>query len=315
MSAHETLPRPRSAAGGGDSPPRAPRGTGFRLFGRFRFGYLSPAVLVVAVLLYLPFLWTVYLSMTRYDGLGSPVFTGLENYTRLLDDPAMLTSIRNTLLWVLGTTVLPVGLGLLVAVLSYDIRGGGWYRLPFLLPYAMSGAGLGLVWGFILQPDGVANKVLGFLGMPGGETAFLNDGPENTLAMIVVWTWQQLGVNMLLFVVGLQSIPRAPIEAARLDGASGWRLFRHVIWPLMRPLTTVVVGLALVASLKTFDIVWVMTQGGPGRTSETLAVTMYRDVFVADEYGYGSAIAVLLTTVTGLSSYAYMRRQTRREDF
>ncbi|MGK5559436.1 sugar ABC transporter permease, partial [Actinomadura kijaniata] len=77
----------------------------FRLFGRFRFGYLSPAVLVVAVLLYLPFLWTVYLSMTRYDGLGSPVFTGLENYTRLLDDPAMLTSIRNTLLWVLGTTV------------------------------------------------------------------------------------------------------------------------------------------------------------------------------------------------------------------
>ncbi|WP_018655331.1 carbohydrate ABC transporter permease [Actinomadura flavalba] len=286
---------------------------GFRLFGRLRFGYLSPAVIVVAVLLYLPFLWTVYLSMTRYDGLGSPVFTGLDNYAKLLDDPALLTSLRNTLLWVAGTTLLPVGLGLLVAVLSHDLRGGAWLRLPFLLPYALSGAGLGLVWGFILQPDGVANQILTFLGMPGGDASFLADAPGNTFAMIAVWTWQQLGVNMLLFAVGLQSIPRAPIEAARLDGASGWSLFRHVTWPLMRPLTTVVVGLALVASLKTFDIVWVMTQGGPGRNSETLAVTMYRDVFNADQYGYGSAVAVLLTTITGLASYAYLRHQARKE--
>ncbi|HEX2316568.1 MAG TPA: sugar ABC transporter permease [Thermomonospora sp.] len=315
MTAQNTLLR---KAAPGDTGPRGPGarrpGRGFALFGRFRPAFVSPAVLLVAVLLYLPFVWTAWLSLTRYDGLGSPEFIGLDNYTRLLDDPALGTSIRNTLLWVLGTTVLPVGLGLLVAVLSYDVKGGGWYRLPFLLPYAMSGAGLGLVWGFILQPEGVANRFLGFLGMPGADTAFLSDGPENTIAMIVVWTWQQLGVNMLLFVVGLQSIPRAPIEAARIDGASGWRLFRHVIWPLMRPLTTVVFGLALVASLKTFDIVWVMTQGGPGRTSETLAVTMYRDVFVADEYGYGSAVAVLLTTVTGLASYLYMRRQIGKED-
>ncbi|MEU5881921.1 sugar ABC transporter permease [Spirillospora sp. NPDC047279] len=295
---------------GGDRVGGAP----FALYGRFRYGYVSPALLVVAVLLYLPFVWTAWLSLTRYDGLGSPEFIGIDNYTRMLDDPALLTSIRNTLVWVVGTTVLPVGLGLMVAVLSYDVKGGPWYRLPFLLPYAMSGAGLGLVWGFILQPEGVANQVLSFFGMPGGDMSFLNDGPENTIAMLMVWTWQQLGVNMLLFVVGLQSIPRAPIEAARIDGASGWRLFRHILWPQMRPLTTVVVGLALVASLKTFDIVWTMTQGGPGRTSETLAVTMYRDVFVADEYGYGSAVAVLLTTVTGLASYAYMRRQIGKEE-
>ena len=118
-------------------------------------------------------------------------------------------------------------------------------------------------------------------------------------------------MNTLLFVVGLQSIPKAPIEAARLDGASGWQLFRHVIWPLMAPLTAVVVGLALVASLKTFDIVWVMTQGGPGRNSETLAVTMYKDTFVASDYGYGASVAVVLTVVTGLASYLYLRRQVR----
>ncbi|YCK33598.1 carbohydrate ABC transporter permease [Actinomadura sp. ATCC 39365] len=275
------------------------------MLGRFRHGYVAPAAVLVAGLLYAPFLWTAYLSLTRYDGLEPPAWVGVHNFVKLLDDPALLTSTRNTLIWVAGTMVLPVGLGLLVAVLSYDIKGGAWYRVPFMLPYALSGAGLAMVWSPVLSHDGIANRLLGV------DTAFLQVAPDNTLAMLLVWTWQQLGVNTLLFVVGLQSIPKEPIEAARLDGASGWRLFRHVIWPLMRPLTAVVVGLALVASLKTFDIVWVLTQGGPGRNSETLAVTMYRDTFVASDYGYGSAVAVLLTVVTGLASYLYLRRQVR----
>jgi multiple sugar transport system permease protein len=275
------------------------------MLGRFRHGYVAPAALLVAALLYAPFVWTAYLSLTRYDGLAPPEWAGLANFAELLDDPSLLTSTRNTLMWVAGTMLLPVGLGLLVAVLSYDIKGGAWYRVPFMLPYALSGAGLALVWNPILSHGGIANMLLGV------DAAFLQDAPDNTLAMLLVWTWQQLGVNTLLFVVGLQSIPKEPIEAARLDGASGWRLFRHVIWPLMRPLTAVVVGLALVASLKTFDIVWVMTQGGPGRNSETLAVTMYKETFVAGDYGYGSAVAVLLTVVTGMASYLYLRRQVR----
>ncbi|UBU13291.1 carbohydrate ABC transporter permease [Nonomuraea gerenzanensis] len=273
------------------------------ILGRFRYGYVAPAALLVAVLLYAPFVWTAYLSLTRYDGLESPVWVGLANFAKLFDDAALLISTRNTLIWVIGTMVLPVGLGLLVAVLSYDIRGGAWYRVPFMLPYALSGAGLAMVWSPVLSHDGIANLLLGV------DTAFLQEAPTNTFAMLAVWTWQQLGVNTLLFVVGLQSIPKEPIEAARLDGASGWRLFRHVIWPLMRPLTAVVVGLALVSSLKTFDIVWVLTQGGPGRNSETLAVTMYKETFVASDYGYGSAVAVMLTVVTGLASYLYLRRQ------
>ncbi|MGA4994644.1 carbohydrate ABC transporter permease [Nonomuraea bangladeshensis] len=275
------------------------------VLGRFRHGYVAPAAILVAVLLYAPFVWTAYLSLTRYDGLEPPAWAGLDNFVKLFGDPALLTSVRNTLIWVAGTMVLPVGLGLLVAVLSYDLKGGVWYRVPFMLPYALSGAGLAMVWSPVLSHDGIANLLLGV------DTAFLQEAPQNTLAMLLVWTWQQLGVNTLLFVVGLQSIPKEPIEAARLDGASGWRLFRHVIWPLMRPLTAVVVGLALVASLKTFDIVWVLTQGGPGRNSETLAVTMYKETFVASQYGYGSAVAVLLTVVTGLASYLYLKRQVR----
>jgi multiple sugar transport system permease protein len=297
-----------------------PRGGGRRrgrnraLFGRFRQGYVAPAALLVAGLLYLPFLWTVYLSFTNYDGLSPATWAGLGNYRQLLHDPALVTSIRNTLIWVVGTTLLPVGLGLLVAVLSYNIKGGAWLRLPFLLPYAFSGAGVGMVWSVLLSHGGTINHVLGSLHLPGANASFLTEAPLNTIMLIVAMTWQQIGVNTLLFVVGLQSIPREPVEAARIDGASGWSLFRHVTWPLLAPLTTVVVGLALVASLKTFDVVWVATQGGPGRSSETLAVTMYRDTFVADQYGYGSAVAVMLTVVTGAVSVIYLRRQMARRE-
>jgi ABC-type sugar transport system permease subunit len=271
-------------------------------------GFVSPAALIVALLLYAPFVYTIVLSFTEYDGLTDPQWVGLDNFRRFLDDPALGTSVRNTLMWVVGTTVAPVGLGLLIAVLSHGIRGGTAFRLPFMLPYALSGAGLGVIWGFILQNGGAANDVLGALGLPGADLHFLQDQPYNTIAMIVAWTWQQTGVNVLLFMVGLQSIPTEPLEAARLDGAAGWTLFRHVTWPLLAPLTAVVIGLSLVASLKTFDIVWVMTQGGPGRSSETLAVTMYRDTFVSGQYGYGSAVAVVLTLTTGAVTLAYLRR-------
>ena len=267
-------------------------------------GFVSPGALLVCLLLYAPFVYTVVLSFTRYDGLTDPQWVGLDNFRRFFDDPALGTSVRNTLFWVVGTTVVPVGLGLLVALLSYRIRGGTLFRLPFMLPYALSGAGTGVIWMFLLQNGGAANDLFG------SNIHFLQDAPYNTIAMIVAWTWQQTGVNTLFFMVGLQSIPAEPLEAAGLDGATGWKLFRHITWPLLAPLTTVAVGLALVASLKTFDIVWVMTQGGPGRNSETLAVTMYRETFVTGRYGYGSSVALMLTLVTGAVTLAYLRRQT-----
>src|ERR1044072_1479124 len=131
------------------------------MLGRFRHGYVAPAALLVAGLLYVPFLWTAYLSFTKYDGLPPTAWVGLRNFGKLLDDPALLTALGNTLIWVIGTMALPVGLGLLVAVLSYDLKGGVWYRVPFMLPYALSGAGLAMVWSPILSHDGIANILLG----------------------------------------------------------------------------------------------------------------------------------------------------------
>jgi ABC-type sugar transport system permease subunit len=299
-----------------DSEPKAPqeksRWSVRRLLGRSsRYWYLLPAVALVGVFLVLPFLWTAYWSFTDYGGLGTPQFAGPSNYLTLLQDPVLVTSFVNTFLWTVGSLLLPVGVGLLVAVLTFELLGGALYRLPFLLPYALSGAVVGVLWSFVLRDDGAINVMLRAIGLEELTRSWLLSPPWNTLAMILAHTWQATGVSVVLFLVGLQAIPRDPIEAARIDGATGWTLFRYITWPLLRPMTVVVIGISLVNSLKTFDVIWVMTQGGPYRSSETLAVTMYRETFVEFKYGYGAAIAVVLSVIVLSLSWLYLRRTLR----
>lgn len=296
-----------------DASPVKPRWFSLTLLRRAAVPYyfLLPAVILVGGLLIWPFLSTAYLSFTEYSGLGGARFVGLANYLSFVQDPILLRSLSNTLLWVIGSLILPVGLGLFVATISFDLKGGAVYRVPFLLPYALSGTAIGVVWEFMLRRDGAINALLEAIGLGRFGQAWLLSPPLNTLSMIVASTWQSMGVAVILFLVGLQTIPREPIEAARIDGAESWTLFRYITLPLLRPMTIVVVGITLVNSLKTFDIIWVMTQGGPSRSSETLAVTMYRETFLLFKYGYGSAIAVVLSAIVLAVSGLYLRRTLR----
>jgi ABC-type sugar transport system permease subunit len=283
-----------------------------RLLGRSTsYWYLLPAIVLVSVFLVAPFLWTSYWSFTAYGGLGAPRFIGLSNYLELLKDPILFTSFANTFAWVVGSLLLPVGIGLLIAVLTFELVGGALYRLPFLLPYALSGAAVGVLWSFVLRDDGALNAMLRVIGLEELTRSWLLSPPWNTFTMILAHTWQATGVSVILFLVGLQAIPRDPIEAARIDGATGWTLFRYITWPLLRPMTVVVIGITLVGSLKTFDVIWVMTQGGPYRSSETLAVTMYRETFLLFRYGYGAAVAVVLSIIVFLLSWTYLSRSMR----
>ena len=294
-------------------PPTAASRKDENLYRKSALGFIAPGVLIVAILLYLPLLWTTFLSFTEYNGLGDPEWTGFANYAEMFDDPEFIGSVLNTLLWVVGTLLVPVGIGLGIALLTWNLPGGVWLRLPFLIPYALSGIGVGVIWTFILTGDGALDQALAGFGID-DTPRWLVDAPLNTVVMILATSWQSVGVNALLFTIGLHSIPREPLDAARMDGAKGFRLFRSILWPMLRPLTTVVVGLSIVASLKTFDVVQGMTKGGPGRDSETLALTMYKETFVNSEYGLGSAIAVFLTIVTLAASILYLRRQLSRKN-
>jgi multiple sugar transport system permease protein len=304
----ETSARPRAIQ---PIAPREARTTAKAVGALIPYLFLAPAVAMVGVLMLYPFMRSAYLSFTEYGGIGTPDWIGLDNYDQLINDPILEKSIRNTLLWVVGTLVLPVGLGLLIAVFSFDMKGGAFYRVPFLMPYALSGTAIATVWQFMLVRDGALNGMLETIGLESLTRSWLLRPPTNTWAMIVASTWQSVGVSVLLFLIGLQVIPKDPIEAARLDGAQGVRLFWDMTFPLLRPMTVVIVGISLVNSLKTFDIIWIMTQGGPARSSETLAVTMYRESFVILRHGYGSAIAVVLSAIVIAVSWLYLRRSLR----
>ena len=273
--------------------------------------FLLPALALVGVLLLWSFLRSAFISFTDFKGIGESNWVGLTNYRTLVSDPILTTSFTNTILWVIGTLLLPVGIGLVIAMLTHATKGGALYRLPFLLPYALSGTAIATVWQFMLLRDGAINDMLTAVGLESWGQSWLLAPPLNTWSMIVASTWQSMGVSLLLFLIGLQTIPPDPIEAARLDGAEGWRLFRDMTLPLLRPMTVVIIGISLVNSLKTFDIIWIMTQGGPYRSSETLAVTMYRETFVLFRHGYGAAIAVVLSIIVVAISWLYLQRTMR----
>jgi ABC-type sugar transport system permease subunit len=267
-----------------------------------------PALLFVGVLLVYPFFRSVYGSFFEDNGFSSH-FIGLDNYTRLADDPVFGKSLFNTLLWVAGTLLLPVLAGLLIAVATHRTRFGGAAQLVIAVPYVISGASTAVLWKFILTTEGALNGFLGAVGLDGLQQSWLQEWPQNTFSMIVASTWQATGLNVVLFAIGLRAIPRDTIEAAQLDGATGWRMFRHITLPQLRAMTVVVVGMAIVNSLKAFDVIWVLTQGGPARSSETLALTMYREAFQLFHVGYGSAVALVLSVIVVASSWAYLRRQ------
>lgn len=307
---HRSNAAPVSGTGAAEAyqqPTRANRS----LDGAVPYLFLAPALVLVGALLLWPFGRTLMLSFTDSSGPTTGSFVGIDNYTRLARDPILTDSMVNTLLWVIGTLLLPVGIGLLIAVVSVDLDRASFARLPFLIPYALSGTAIGVMWEFMLRGNGAINSTLEAIGLERLTQDWLLRPPLNTWSMIAASTWQSVGVCVLLFLIGLQVIPRDPIEAARLDGAEGWRLFRDITFPLLRPMTIVVVGISLVNSLKTFDIIWIMTQGGPYRSSETLAVTMYRETFLLFRHGYGSAIAVLLSVIVLAVSWVYLSRTLR----
>jgi len=276
--------------------------------------YMLPAILFVAIFLLWPAIYTFYIGFTKWNGLTPPEFVGLQNYVQMFQEPVFATSFLNTIIWVIATLLFPVLLGLLLAVFVNRIPLQGFFKGIFYLPYAISATSVAVIWTFMLAPDGTVNQLLRVMGLDSLARPWLMMPPWNTITMLVAFTWQTTGTNMILFLVGLQAIPTEPVEAAKLDGANSFQSFRHVVLPLLRPITTVVITISVVNSFKVFDLIWVMTQGGPYRSSETLAVTMYRESFVLFRLGFGAAIATVLSSIVIVFSIFYLRSIFRREE-
>lgn len=270
--------------------------------------YMAPALLMVSVFLTLPMIYNTYLSFFKWDGLKPMKFIGLDNYLKFFRDLNFTSSLTNTLIWVAFTLFFVVTSALLVAVFIKNIPGENLLKTIFFLPLAISFVSTGSIWIYMYGSEyGVINDFLSLLGVE-AKTAWLYEVPLNTMSMLIASLWQGLGTSMVLYLMGLTQLPKEPIEASAIDGASAWQVFTHITFPMLKPTHTIVIGMAIVNSFKTFDLIYVMTNGGPARTSETLAVTMYMETFSKTKLGYGAAIAVFLSLIILPIAAVYIRK-------
>jgi multiple sugar transport system permease protein/raffinose/stachyose/melibiose transport system permease protein len=267
--------------------------------------------MVYIVIVIVPLFSSFYFSFTDWNGFSYKYsFVGIENYLKIARDANFINAIKNTIIWMAAAIIIPVGSGLAIAlVLQRRIRGANFFKSLFYFPICLSLAIIGQVWVWIYQPDwGLINVVLRGVGLDNLTQAWLANPNTALASVILAWSWQQVGLAMVIFLAGLTSIPSELTEAAEIDGATYFQSLRHVVIPLLSPATVVVIALSIINSLKSFDVVYMMTQGGPFHSSDTLAMFMYTESFKNYYMGYGSAIAVVLFLIAMVVIAIYFRQ-------
>jgi len=262
-----------------------------------------------------PTIYTFYLSLTEWDGLTDPNFIGIQNYLDLFNDSIFYTSLVNNFIWLLIFLLVPVVLGLFLAILlSKKIRWAKGFKAAIYSPMILAPVVIGLIWSWIYHPKaGLLNNTLTYVGLNFLTRGWLSN-PETALyAVIGAAVWRHTGYVMLLFLAGLTSIPPTLIEAARIDGATAWQRFRYIILPLLKPATVIVLVITMIQSLRAFDFVNIMTRGGPFNSTNVLANYMYTEAFRNYEMGYGATVAVILFIIMFIFIFFYLRRIREEE--
>jgi multiple sugar transport system permease protein len=309
----------RAASTGADTGGRAARRRGLHRPVSVRVPPVVWALLLIPLAVemfwvFWPALNSFQLSFTKWNGVGPAEPVGLRNYRALLVDPIFRTAIKNNVIWIVAFGGISVVIGLALAVaLNRPRRGVGIYRSAIYLPMVFSLAVSGLFWRVLYQPDGPINAVLAAVGIDPAGHQWLADPKTALGAILVAAIWRQAGYIMVLYLAGLKGCDPQLEEAAAVDGASRTQRFTHVVMPQLRNVNTVVFAVTVIDSLRTFDIVWAMTRGGPYNSTQLLSTYMYQEGFTLVNLGYGSAIAVVIFVLAIAFIITYLARATRED--
>ena len=287
--------------------------------------FLAPSLVLYGMYVFFPIFYTFYISITEWDVMSAlplpicftdPERSCLENYKELWDDYIFWKSLKNNLTWLVVFSLSPL-VGLFLA-LFFHVKGrlASLYKSLLFMPMVFSLVVVGLIWSWFLQPDfGLIDYLLKATGILAADDQFgmMASFEGATYGLILAAAWPHAAYCMILFLAGLSNLQRNVIEAALIDGCNKWQMFWHVILPMLRPATIIVAIVTMIGALRTFELVAIMTGGGPANSSNVLANYMYQQTFQNFRYGYGAAIAVILFAISLGLIFAYLRRARRQE--
>lgn len=277
--------------------------------------FLLPALALYLMFVLFPIVQAAHFSLFKWNGLQPLTdFIGLKNYEVALSSATFTSAIGNNVFIVLLSLFIQIPFSLAIAILlNRRFPGRAVFRMLFFLPYVLSEAITGIVFSLMLRPDALVDSALTRAGLGGFIQDWLGDGGIVMLTLFVIITWKYFGFHMIILLAGLQGIPHELEEAALIDGAGRWQAFRFIALPLLGPTLRVSVFLSMIGALQLFDMIWVMTKGGPVGASNTMAILMFKSGFTSQQMGYGSALAVILFVCALVVALAYQRFVLRRD--
>jgi ABC-type sugar transport system permease subunit len=259
-----------------------------------------PVAVITAIFFLFPMLNALYYSVVDFDGLDpTPPFVGLSNFTELFTDSATWHALGNNAIWIVIGTAAPMIIGLLVAVVIWSGHGGGSvYRLLFFLPFMLPGVAIGIVWGWIYDPvNGWVNRVLGAVGLGDLSRGWLGDPRTAIFAVLATAIWATCGFVTMIILSALRNVDVELVDAARIDGANAVRRLWHILLPQIMPVFLMVLTLTLVGGFSVFDIIFIMTGGGPADATDVLGTYAYSSAFQLNRISYGTVLALLITVL------------------
>lgn len=276
---------------------------------------LAPALLLCGIFIFIPAALTIVGSFHSF-GLTSQnwVFEGVGNYVRAANDPVFWVALRNNVIIVVGSIVLQVGIGtILAAILDRGLpTGSTFFRTIIFMPMVVSAVAVALIWLIILDPNiGILNAIVKWLGLAPPTRGWLGDPNISIYMVLVVAAWQYTGFMMVLILAGLQGIPREMYEAAAIDGAVGLKAFWHITLPSIRNVLIVAVLITTIGGFKVFDFIYVLTQGGPANATQVLGTYIYLQAFNLTNMGYANAIAVVLLAIAVVLGWLQLKASRR----
>ncbi|HET6847836.1 MAG TPA: sugar ABC transporter permease [Gaiellales bacterium] len=260
--------------------------------------FVLPAVALIGLFGIVPIIWGAILSLQENDLLTPPTWVGLDNYRTLIHDPVFRASIHRTIVYTLLFVPLSVGGALAIAVLlNARIRFSRFYRTAVFIPVATSTVATGIIFNWLLEPTyGVVNYLLSFVGL--GPYGFFQDPDQAMYSIVAMTVWGWLGFDVIVYMAALQGVPDELVEAAKLDGAGRWAIFRNVVFPLLSPTTLFLIVWSTINALQVFDEIYVTTRGGPLQATTVLVYYLFNQAFELFHGGYAAAIAYVLFLIT-----------------